>query len=93
MSFTSDGRFNLPDLPYYLDATAGECRSTADRLGDAIDRIAMLEEGEDPSPYIGLLVRESAEARKLLKTMEKEFWSIRNAMALAEAVKKLEGMR
>lgn len=92
MSFKSDGRFNLPDLPYYLDVKAGECRSTADRLGDAIDRIAMLEEGEDPAPFIELLIRESKGACQLLKTMEKEFWSIRNAMALQEAMKKLEGM-
>ena len=90
MSFTSDGRFNLPDLPYYLDSRAGDCRSLADRLGDAVSRMSLLDSDEDPRPYIEMLMWESAEALKLLKELDKEFFAIRNAMALQEAMKKLE---
>jgi len=91
MSFTSDGRFNLPDLPYYLDVKAGECRSLADRLGDAVSRMSLLESDEDPTPYIEMLMRESAEALKLLKELDADFWAIRNAIALEVAMEKLGG--
>lgn len=89
MSFRTDGRFNLADLPYYLDVTAEECRGMAGRLDDAACRISHLETDEDPTPYIELLVRECVSASKLLKGMNGEFYAIRNEMALQEASKKL----
>jgi len=91
MSFTSDGRFNLPDLPYYLDVKAGECRSLADRLGDAVSRMSLLDSDEDPRPYIEMLMWESAQALKLLKELDADFWAIRNAIALEVAMEKLGG--
>ena len=70
---------------------AGECRSLADRLGDAVSRLSLLESDEDPRPYIELLMRESLDAVKLLKDMDGDFWAIRNAIALEVAMEKLGG--